>query len=153
MGTYGQNAEQIGDVLMYHHDDCGDIYVEGGIVTMTKFYETMVYLILSGGNCDDDGSESTEKNQWWGNEGEPEEEQYRGRLQALIGSGRPVTSAFLLDAESAATEDLETGLAGYAETVTVSVVATGPKSVKFSIVILFKTRKEYQYEYEIGVAA
>lgn len=153
MGTYGQNAEQAGDVLMYHHDDCGDIYVEGGIVKMTRFYETMVYLILSGGNYDDDGSESTEKNQWWGNEDEPEEEQYRGRLQALLASGRPVTSAFLLDAESAATEDMETGLADYAESVTVSAVATGPKSIKFSIVILFKTGEEYPHEYEARVEA
>jgi phage gp46-like protein len=152
MATYGQNAEQIGDILMIHQSDCGDIVEQGGIITMTKFFETMVYLILFGSNEDDDGSESTSKNQWWGNEGEPEEEQYRGRFHYLTNTGRPITSAFLIEVRDAAVEDLEKGLVipGYADSVSVSVFASGPKRMDVSIRIVFNGNHEYRNNYEVA---
>ena len=131
MGDYSTNAIQEGDVLMHHSEDRGDITELDGFIVMTKSFETMIYFSHFGGNEDDDGSEATKKNQWWGNEGEPEENQYRSRLQAML-DGRPLTSATLPLLADAALEDLERDfvpvLAKSAEVTLVEIIS--PKHFK-----------------------
>jgi hypothetical protein len=148
MGDYGQNAIQAGDVLMFHSsEDCGDIIEEGGIVQMTQAFETMVYLVFMGGNEDDDGSESTEKLQWWGNEGEPEDRQYRGKFNSKIKGGKPITSAFIRDCEEAGLEDLETAFvqSGLAKSVELSCYASSPKRLDVSGKIIFLGGEERSF--------
>lgn len=131
MADYGTNAIQAGDVLLFSTLDGGEINVEGGIVEMTQLYETMAYLELLGGNDDDDGSQSTELKQWWGNEGEPKERQYRSRFQSMLVGGAPITSQTISDLEDAAREQL-TGLfvgGGFAESVSVDLSLTTNKRV------------------------
>jgi hypothetical protein len=123
MGTYSTNALQAGDVLMVHADDRGDITERDGFIVMTASFETMIYLSLFGGNEDDDGSEATEKLQWWGNEGEAVENQYRSKFGALL-TGLPVTSGSIKTLEEAAKEDLERDFVrgGYASSITISTI-------------------------------
>lgn len=140
MVDYGTNTNQQGDVLLYHGDkDAGEINESGGIIEMTQRYETMAYLALFGGNQEDDGSSATEKLQFWGNEGEPPERQYRGRFQVRL-SGAPLTSASLKDLETDALYDLESAfLPDYALSVSVSASILSPKKVKLVIVIITET--------------
>ena len=123
MAEYSTNAIQAGDVLMFHVEDRGEIEEKNGFITMTDSLETMIYLSLFGGNEDDNGSESTSKLQWWGNEGEPIENQYRGKFQSLL-SGSPLTSASVTVLVEAAVTDLETAIVatGYAESVEISEI-------------------------------
>ena len=134
MGDYQTNTNQQGDVLLYHgSDDRGEINEANGIIEMTKFYETMAYLCLFGGNQDDDGTEATKNSQWCGNEGEPEEQQYRGRFQSYL-KGAPLTSALIPEMEAAAIEDLAAGFVpGYAESVTCSITLLTPKMASLNI--------------------
>lgn len=149
MGDYGTNTNQQGDVLMYHSsEDCGDIKESGGIIEMTTFFETMAYLALFGGNEDDDGSQSTEKKQWCGNEGEPVEQQYRGRLQAML-SGVPLTSASLPVIEEAAKDDVEAAfLPDYASSIAVVASIIGPDMVSLVIDIEALTGEHYYVKLE-----
>jgi phage gp46-like protein len=149
MGDYQTNTNQQGDVLLYHGpEDCGEINEADGIIQMTQFYETMAYLALFGGNQEDDGSAATEKLQWWGNEDEPEERQYRGRFQARL-SGAPLTSASILDLEADAKYDLESVfLPDYAASVSVSASIVAPKMVHFEINIEAKSGEVYSMEFE-----
>jgi hypothetical protein len=137
MGSYKTNTNQQGDVLMFHsNDDCGEILESNGIIEMTTFYETMAYLTLVGGNQDDDGSEATANLQWWGNEGEPVERQYRGRFQRHL-YGSPLTSASLVEIEADAKHDLEAAfLPDYATSVYVSASIVAPKMVQLELGIV-----------------
>jgi hypothetical protein len=136
MGDYGTNAIQAGDVLMLSTPDGGDINVENGIIEMTELYETMATLELLGGNDDDDGSESTEKLQWWGNEDEPKERKYRSKFQALL-NGTPITSQKLVDLQAAAEEQLDALFVGggFAESVSVEVALPSNKRVEVRALI------------------
>lgn len=134
MGNYQTNTNQQGDVYIYHGpEDRGEIVEAGGIIEMTKRYESMAYLVLLGGNEDDDGSQDTEKKQWWGNEDEPEERQYRGRFQQYL-TGAPITSATVPVMEAAALEDMsEAFVPLYASEVIVSLTLLAPKMVRLDI--------------------
>jgi len=136
MGDYQTNTNQQGDVLLYHGpEDRGEINEANGIIEMTRGFETMAYLCLFGGNQDDDGTEATKKQQWWGNEGEPDEQQYRGRFQSYL-KGEPLTSALIPEMEAAAIEDLASVFVPfYAESVTCSISLFTPKMVKAEIQI------------------
>jgi phage gp46-like protein len=152
MGDYGQNAIQVGDILLFHSsEDCGDIIEEGGIVQMTQGFDTMVYLVLMGGNEEDDGSESTEKLQWWGNEGEPEERKYRGKFNAKIRGGKPITSAFIREVEEAGIEDLETAFvqSGLAKSVEFSCSAPSAKRLNVSGKILLLSGDERSFNFGV----
>lgn len=152
MADFGQNAIQSGDVLLFHsNSDCGDITEEGGIVQMTQGFETMVYLVLMGGNEEDDGSESTSKLQWWGNEGEPEERQYRGKFHSKIKGGRPITSAFISECQSSGLEDLETAFiqGGFAKSVEFYCSAPSAKRLDVSGTILFLN--DLERSFNLGV--
>jgi hypothetical protein len=56
-----------GDVLLLSSEDGGELNIVNGLVEMTGGFETAIYLSLFGGNDIDNGSESTKKNQFWGN--------------------------------------------------------------------------------------
>jgi hypothetical protein len=139
MADYRSNSIQQGDVYLFDGPDGGDIEISGGYVSMTQFIETAVYLCWFGGNFDDDGSQATEKKQWWGNEGEPKENQYRGKLQSLL-HGRPLTSALLPKIEKAAEDDVRNGLSkDILDSVSVSASASSSKRVDLRATILTKT--------------
>lgn len=124
MADYTTNAIQEGDVRMWHVDDRGEIEEKDGFITMTGSFETMIYLTLFGGNEDDNNSEATELKQWWGNEGEPVERQYRSRFQFECSRGIPMTSARITTLIEAADNDLKDGFVttGYGDSVTVEEV-------------------------------
>lgn len=131
--AYTVNAVQEGDVLMLMVDDRGEIEESDGFITMTGSFETMILLTLFGGNEDDNKSESTEKLQWWGNEGESVENQYRSRFQHECSRGRPVTSSSMATFVEAAENDVKDAFiaTGYAESVSVEEVEiVNPKRIR-----------------------
>jgi hypothetical protein len=99
-------SNQQGDVLLYMRDNEGQIDIENGVVSMDVGYKTMLVLSLLGGNEDDDGSESTDKNQWWGNYGEQPENHLRSSFNG-VARNLPLNSANLQKLEDAARDDLE----------------------------------------------
>lgn len=118
---------------MWHVDDRGEIEEKDGFITMTSSFETMIYLTLFGGNEDDNNSESTALNQWWGNEGEPVERQYRSRFQHECSRGRPITSASITVIIEAAENDLKDAFVttGYAKAVEITKVEIiNPKRIR-----------------------
>lgn len=96
-----------GDVLLQSTLDGGEINFINGILEMTTGFETMVYLLLFGGNISDDGTIATEKKEWWGNKLEQNnpERKIHSRIQNLI-HGLPATPENLLLLEEAARQDL-----------------------------------------------
>jgi len=146
---YGKNALQSGDVLLYQNEDgVAEFDETDGIIQMTRGVETMAHLVLRGGNEKDDGSERTKNLSWWGNEGEPEERQLRGRFNGLCASGKPLTSQTLVEFREAATEDLETAFVkgGVATSVTVQATIPMPKFLKLSIMIVMVDGTEVSLE-------
>lgn len=97
-----------GDVLLFTTLDGAEINVKNGILEMTDGFETAVYLSLLGGNFDDDGTEATKKNEWWGNKLEDNnpERKLISRYQNII-YGLPATPANLQKLEEAAKLDLQ----------------------------------------------
>lgn len=96
-----------GDVLIYSTEDGGEINIDSGVIEMTTGFESMVYLLLFGGNIGDDGTKATEKKQWWGNlieENNPERKLH-SRFQNLL-YGLPSTPANLKRLKAAADQDL-----------------------------------------------
>jgi hypothetical protein len=146
---YGSNAIQQGDVWLFDGPDGGEIEEKNGFITMTKYIETLVYLCWFGGNREDDGSKATEKKQWWGNEGEPPERQYRGKLQSLL-DGRPVTSALLPRIEEAALDDLKNGMPK-SLFASASVYASAPSSKRVNLRAEIFTKTGTPYTVNIGV--
>lgn len=143
MADYLTNSIQQGDVYLFDGPDGGDIELSSGYITMTQFIESAVYLCWFGGNWDDDGSQATEKKQWWGNDGEPQENQYRGKLQSLL-HGHPLTSALLPKIEKAAEEDIRNGLSkDILDSVSVSASASSSKRVDLEAHIFTKTGIPY----------
>lgn len=96
-----------GDVLLQSTLDGGEINFTDGIIEMTTGFETMVYLLLFGGNIADDGTTATEKKEWWGNKLEENnsDRKIHSRTQNLI-HGLPATPENLLLLEEAARQDL-----------------------------------------------
>jgi len=96
-----------GDILIYSTEDGGEINFNSGILEMTKGFESMIYLLLFGGNIDDDVTKATEKKEWWGNkiESNNPERKIHSRLQNLM-HGIPATPANLKKLEQAIIQDL-----------------------------------------------
>lgn len=92
-------------VHIFQTPDGGEINVENGEPEQSSGLDSAVYLSLFGGNKEDDGAPNG-RQQWWGNDGEPPEQQYRARLQHFLRRLPPVP-ANLRRLESAAREDLE----------------------------------------------
>lgn len=126
MATYGTNPPQEGDVKLYQGLENGEINCTGGVIEMTKDFDTMVYLALYGGNNDDPGGDD-KSNQWWGNFSEPDvDKHYRSEYQYLIES-IPATSGNLRLVEAAAQRDLEKAFVSTKIADTVTVTATIPR--------------------------
>jgi len=96
-----------GDILIYSTENGGEINFNSGILEMTKGFESMIYLLLFGGNIGDDGTKATEKKEWWGNKLETNnpERKIHSRLQNLM-HGIPATPANLKKLEQAIIQDL-----------------------------------------------
>lgn len=125
---------QQGDVLLYQTNDEGEIESINGVITMTGGLETMAYLCLFGGNEEDDGSQATERFQYWANfnENEPEKK-YRSETQALLKS-LPVTSSSLAKLENAAVRDMKSFVtAGIADRITAAASIPGLNKIKLVI--------------------
>lgn len=130
-------TNQIGDVLIYGSTEGAEINEVGGYIEMTTGLETMVILSLFGGNDQDDGSQSTDPFQWWGNDGEPSERHLRSEFSAAIAGG-PLTSARLAEIRDAAQRDLDRDIVstGRAKSATVAVRMGSPKRLEVQIKIL-----------------
>jgi hypothetical protein len=94
------------DVLLEHTDDDGEITVTNGVVAMDDTgLRTSVYLSLFGGDSDDDGGPTTDK-QWWGNLDEQDPAyKYRSVTQYLLKTS-PATTASLVKIRDAIKKDL-----------------------------------------------
>lgn len=100
---------QRGDILAGMTGDGIDINVIEGITEMTSAYESCALLCLMAGNMDDSNTADTKKNEWLGNEDEPEENRLRSRFLNLATSGRPVSSGLINDLGEAAALDILDG--------------------------------------------
>ena len=95
-----------GDVLLFNTQDGGNIEFINGQPLMTGGFETMIYLLLFGGNVEDDGLSGNKKT-WWGNIDETNpSHRYISRFQNLM-RGIPLISSNLRRLEEAALADLE----------------------------------------------
>lgn len=135
------NYDVMTDILLYDTLDGGDIKVEGNRLVRAEGLETAIYLCLFGGNLQDDGSESTSKLQWWGNYGEPVENQYRSRFQALL-NGKPFTSALINQLTEAAISDIMT----MDVVKEVSVDISSPVYKRLDIIIKVTLKNEEKYK-------
>lgn len=59
---------QNGDIKLFLTNEGFDINLKENFIEMTNGFESAVYLSLFGGNDEDDASEATKKNRFWGNE-------------------------------------------------------------------------------------
>lgn len=121
------------DVLLRVTPDGGEIDVVGGQVTMDDGLQTAVYLSLFGGNDEDDGTQATERLQWWGNVSEQDpSRQYRSRTQAVL-RGMPAIPANLKRVEDAAVRDLDWMMVDVAETLVVTATMPGRNRVRVRV--------------------
>ena len=154
MADYSTNSIQEGDVKMILENDLGNIVEENGFIDMTQTIDTMILLVLSGGNYDDDTTKSTEHSQWWGNEGEAEENQYRSRFQYEASRGIPLTSSSATTLVDAATDDLTRGFVnvGVAKSVEItSIVLVNPKRVQITGNLILSDDSLYGFSVEVDV--
>lgn len=117
---------QRGDVRLFQTLDDGELTVNNGIVEMTQGLETMIYLVLFGGNIEDSGTAATENKQFWGNRLELDPvKHYRSQTQFILES-LPPGVANLRQLEAAVKLDLNVFIAeGIANAV--DAVATIPE--------------------------
>lgn len=74
-----------GDALLLSTPDGGDLKVENDLICMSSGLENSIYLSLFGGNREDDATDSTKKNQWWGNElSDTADENLRSRTLSVL---------------------------------------------------------------------
>lgn len=101
------NENYQGDILIYSTEDGGEINFNSGVIEMTKGFESIVYLLLFGGNIADNGTDATKDKEWWGNKLEQNnpEKRLHSRFQNLI-FGLPATPANLKRLKLAAEQDL-----------------------------------------------
>jgi len=130
-------TNQQGDVLLLQTADGGDIVESNGFTEMTTGLETAVILSLCGGNAADNVSDATSSLQWWGNDGEPVERQYRSEFHSLL-TGRPITSGLISELRDAAQRDIDRDIVGqgFAESAEILIRISGQKSVELRITLL-----------------
>jgi hypothetical protein len=126
---------QAGDVLIFQGVDDGDIESVDGIITMTAGLESMYYLILVGGNENDINTPDTKHLEWLGNEDEPVERQYRGRVQALL-NGMPITSGTMQTLKDACIDDLSVGFGDLITALDCTVYALSTNRVKIETILI-----------------
>ena len=97
---------QQGDVIIFQTSDGGEIEINNGLIEMSGGLQNTVYLLLFGGNDEDNKTSNEEFNRsWWGNSNEDEINQYRSETQYLLKS-LVATSSNLRKLELTAKRDL-----------------------------------------------
>lgn len=127
-----------GDVLLLSTVDGGDLVIKDNFIVGTGGFETAAFLSLFGGNEDDNGTESTSKKAWWGNQLETElpERRLTSRLQYII-KGLPATPNNLNKAIQAAKDDLSWFISdGIADTIEITGRIPSKNRLELSIEIL-----------------
>jgi len=98
-----------GDLLLFSTNDGGEIeFTENNCFQNDTGFETAIYLSLFGGNYNDNGTEATKNESWWGNnlENNNPERKLVSRFQN-ISRGLPLTPGNLLILKDAIKEDLQ----------------------------------------------
>jgi len=126
---------QSGDVLIWQGQDDGDVESIAGVMTMTNGYESMYFLTLCGGNEEDSNTPDTVHLQWLGNEDEPVERQYRGRVQNLL-NGISITSGTMQTLKDAAIDDLTLAFGNLITALDVKVYALSTNKVKIETTLI-----------------
>lgn len=144
------NTSQQGDVLFYMTPDGGELNVENGITEMTAIWDSFILMCLMGGNRHDNGTATTEKLQYMGNEDEEPENQLRSRFQALL-YGRPMTSALARELGEAAALDVADGMGEDAKNVLASVSILSNKRMSVNIDIELTSGETVKSRLEIGI--
>lgn len=132
-----------GDVLIYSTEDGGEINFDSGIIEMTSGFESMIYLLLFGGNIGDDGTKATEKKQWWGNliEQNNPERKINSQFQNLL-YGLPATPENLKRLKAAAEQDLSPFITQkIADSIDISLSIPESKRIEI-IIILWKNEQK-----------
>lgn len=126
---------QQGDVSLFQTVDGGNISVTGGVTQMDSGLSGMAYLLLFGGNEDDDGLDDNNFI-WWGNIDEVDSaKHYRSETQHLLQS-LPATTGNLRRIEQAAIRDLDPFLSqNIATSVSVVVSLPGLNKIQIDIAI------------------
>lgn len=139
-----------GDVKIISTLDGGEINFNSGIIEMTQGFDSIVYLLLFGGNIGDDGTKATEKLEWWGNKIETNnpERKIHSRFQNLI-TGLPATPANLKRLTEAARQDLSV-LQSEKICDTIDILLTIPQKnmVDIEIRLLKDKKKLFETKYE-----
>jgi len=141
-----------GDILIYSTEDGGEINFNSGILETTKGFESLVYLLLFGGNISDDGTKATEKKEWWGNKLETNnpERKIHSRFQNLI-HGIPATPANLKKLEQAAIQDLSLLTSEkIADKIEIELTIPLKNWVNIEIIIWKDEKKLYETSFEIN---
>jgi len=123
------------DALLRHNNtyNVGSVEVVNGRFTLADGLETAVYLSCWGGNAEDDGTDATADQQWWGNYSETEpEKQYRSETQALVAS-IPLTPANMILVQDAVERDLAWMLTYPADAVSVEVTMPARNTMAIAI--------------------
>jgi phage gp46-like protein len=139
------------DVNLFHTSDGGEIQYVNGQAVMSDGFEASVYLSLFGGNAEDSGGTETDRLEWWGNKGEPDETRhYRSRTQHLVES-LPAIPANLRRIEDAVLADLKWMLdTGLAATVEASVTMPAPKRIDIEVQIVASDDRVFVFERELA---
>ena len=127
-----------GDVLLESTNDGGDLVIENNFIVGTGGFETAAFLSLFGGNAGDDGTESTRKKAWWGNQLDPDEPNKRlvSRLQNII-KALPATPGNLNKVIQATKDDLAWFTSeGIADTILVDGSIPSPNRLELEVEIL-----------------
>lgn len=146
MADYGQNIEQIGDMLVFSNNGLAELAQVAGQMVMTPGPESAIFLALQGGNEEDDGSSATESKQFWGNYGEPPEKQFRSRTLNILSSGVPINSGNVTNIVQAVVEDLG-GTFPTAEIAISKVSLLTPKHVVISGSIVWPDKTSWPFEF------
>lgn len=143
-------AAPVSDVLLFHTFDGGEITFTGGEPRMSDGLYTSTYLSLFGGNQDDGRIEATDRLQWWGNLGEPDEAKtYRSETQYLLRVATPIP-ANLRRVEDGASRDLAWMLDEVASRVEVSASMPSRNRVDLAIAIEIDTGTKYEFQFQSG---
>ena len=139
-----------GDVLLTSTDDGGEIIETDGIIEATAGFETAAFISLFGGNKNDDGTESTKPQAWWGNLTDPDnpERWMTSRTQNIL-TGFPATPGNLNKIIEAANLDLAWFKSEkIADTIEISASIPARNKLQLDIIILKDQKKLTELRYE-----
>ena len=139
-----------GDVLLTSTDDGGEIIETNGIIEATAGFETAAFISLFGGNKNDDGTESTKPQAWWGNLTDPDnpERWMTSRTQNIL-TGFPATPGNLNKIIEAANLDLAWFKSEkIADTIEISASIPARNKLQLDIIILKDQKKLTELRYE-----